>query len=597
MLCGNVRNMYSSKQTHISLWLPALTLVVVFAATVRGQSQPEESQTAPATGAITGQVVTETGQPLAGAAVTVRVYGATGQGRSTTTDAEGNFQVSGLDPLAYTVFASFSAYVTAPRDPDSIQAPYYRVGDSVRLQLMKGGVITGSVTTSTSEPVVGVRVHAYMIRDGNGQPTRYGMSYRLRNTDDRGIYRIYGLSAGTYVVSAGGAVNFSGFSASPYDTDTPTYAPSSTRDTATEVVVHAGGEVSNVDIRYRGEPGHMISGSAIDPAATSATSGFTIFLSPISNGLSQWNNSSYQQPGSRGFSFYGIADGDYDVVAQTYLPGAEYALSEPRRVTVRGADITGLELTVKPLGSITGRVSLEESKAPECKGKRRPLFGETLITPFHNEKTASKDKPQFPWSLGGPRFPDKQGDFTMRNLAPGQYRFHTRPFAKYWYLQSISLRPLAAPAAKAGQTLRAVDAARNWITVKSGDRVSGLIITLAEGAASLKGQIKVVEGQKLPSKVFIYLVPAETEKAEDVLRYFASLMAVDGSFAFNNLPPGRYLTIAKASAENESNVLSKLRLPDEAGVRTKLRLEAGLARTETELKPCQNVTDYSLLFK
>ncbi len=588
--------MESSKQKLHSLWL-SITLVVVSAVSVAAQSQAEESQTAPTTGAITGRVVTETGQPLAGAAVSVRAYGGTGQGRSTTTDAEGSFQVSGLDPLAYIVSASFSAYVTPLRDPDSTQASYYRVGDSVRLQLIKGGVITGTVTTSAGEPVVGVRVQAYMIRDGNGQPARYGAPYRERTTDDRGVYRIYGLSAGTYLVSAGGGGNFSGFNANPYDTDTPTYAPSSTRDTAMEVNLPAGGEASNVDIRYRAEAGHIISGSAIDPAATTAPSGFTILLSPISNGVSQWSHSSYQSPGSQGFSFYGIADGDYDVVAQTYSPGGEVALSEPRRVKVSGADITGVELTVKPLGSITGRVALEESKAPECKGKRRPLFGETLITPWHNEKNATKDQPQFLWSLGAPTFPDKQGDFTLRNLAPGQYRFNTRPFAKYWYLQSISLRSSAAPAAKATQANRSVDAARNWITLKAGDRVSGLIITLAEGAASLKGQIKVAEGQKLPPKLFIYLVPAEPEKAEDVLRFFASLVAADGSFALNNLPPGRYWTIAKSAGENESSVLSKLRLPDEAEARAKLRREAELAKTETEFKPCQNVPDYSLPFK
>lgn len=580
----------------------SVALLIVVAINVAGQTQPDESQTAPITGTITGQVVTDTGQPLAGAAVFVRAYGGTGQGRNTTTDAEGNFLVSGLDPLTYVVGASVSTYVTAPRDPDSTQVPYYRVGDSVKLQLIKGGVITGSVTTSSGEPVVGVRVQAYMIRDGNGQPARYGMAYRgARTTDDRGIYRIYGLSAGTYLVSAGGVINFSGFNVSPYDTDVPTFAPSSTRDTAMEINVRPGEEANNVDIRYRGEQGHVVSGTAFDPTSTATAaasapgvSGFTISLSSIHDGQSQLSNSSYHPPGSRGFSFSGIADGDYDVIAQMSVSGGELALSEPRRIKVRGADITGVELTVRPLSSIAGRVILEESKAPECKGKRRPLLGETLITPWHNEKFVAKDQPQFQWSFGTPTLPDKQGDFTLRNLAPGQYRFHTRPFAKYWYLQSVSLRSSAAPAAKAGQTSRTVDAARNWITVKSGDRVSGLVITLAEGAASLKGQIKVAEGQKLPPKMFIYLVPAETEKAEDVLRYFASLVTPDGSFALNNLPPGRYWTVAKASVENESNVLSKLRLPDDAEARTKLRQEAILAKTETELKPCQNVTDYSL---
>src|ERR1700730_4295571 len=74
-------------------------------------------------------------------------------------------------------------------------------------------------------------------------------------------------------------------------------------------------------------------------------------------------------------------------------------------------------------GKVTGRVVLEESKAPECKGKRRVLFAETVISSWHNEKIAVKDQPQFPWGLGGPVLPNQQGDFALRNLAPGEYRF------------------------------------------------------------------------------------------------------------------------------------------------------------------------------
>jgi hypothetical protein len=74
-------------------------------------------------------------------------------------------------------------------------------------------------------------------------------------------------------------------------------------------------------------------------------------------------------------------------------------------------------------------------------------------------------------------------------------------------------------------------------------------------------------------------------------------VAADGSFALTNLPPGRYWAIARAASENESNVLSKLRLPDEAEARAKLLHDAEAAKIETELKPCQNLTDYRLPFK
>jgi protocatechuate 3,4-dioxygenase beta subunit len=574
--------------------LRGLLLLLAFVISALAQSQQDESQSPRTAGVITGTVVNESGQPLVGAVVSVRAYGALGQGRIATTDTEGRFKVSGLDPLTYIVSASYPTYVPTPRDPDSTQAPYYRVGDSVRIQLMRGGVITGSVTTPTGDPLVAVRVQAAMIRDAAGKPLRYGPSFRDRLTDDRGIYRIYGLSPGTYVVLAGGAGGFPDMNSAVYETASPTFAPSSTRDTAMEINLQPGVEVSNIDIRYRAEPGHVISGTAIDPS--SAAPGFGIYLTPIYNGEPQWPIFSYQQPGSRGYSFFGVSDGDYDITAQASYPTGDVALSEPRRVRVAGADVTGIDVTVKLLGSISGHITLEDSKAPECQGKRRPLLGETLISPWHNDKNSSKDQPQFGWALGSPTLPDNQGDFVLRNLAPGQYRFHTKPFAKYWYLKSILLKSAGAAAAKATST-RTVDAARNWTAVGSGVRVSGLTITLAAGAASLKGQIKLAEGQKMPAKPFVYLVPAEPEKAEDILRYFASPVEPDGTFMLSNLPPGRYWTLAKALPETESAVLSKLRLPDETEARNKLRQEASLARTETEFKPCQNITGYSLPLK
>ena len=471
------------------------------------------------------------------------------------------------------------------------------MGDSVRLELIKGGVITGTVTKSAGEPVVAVPVRAYMIRDSKGQPSRYGAPFREQTTDDRGVYRIYGLPSGTYLVSAGGGSSPRGYTVNAYDTDAPTYAPASTRDAAVEVSVRPGEETANVDIRYRGEAGHAVSGTASSTLALDQTPGFNIMLSSVFNGTWQAGYSSYQLPGTRGFSFYGVADGDYDVTAQLFLPGGEYSISEPRRIKVKGADITGIELVTKALGSITGRMVLEESKAPECKGKRRPLFGETLVTPWHNEKNAPKDQPQFVWGLGGPTLPDKQGDFGMRNLAPGQYRFNARPMAKYWYLKSITWPASVIPTAKVMLPTRLVDAARNWTTLKPGDRLASLTVTIAAGAASLHGQIDLAEGQKLPPRLFVYLIPAEREQADDVLRYFASLVSTDGSFVLDHLSPGRYWVIAQAVSENESNVLSKLRLPDEAEARAKLLHDAEAAKIETELKPCQNVTDYRLAFK
>jgi hypothetical protein len=130
-----------------------------------------------------------------------------------------------------------------------------------------------------------------------------------------------------------------------------------------------------------------------------------------------------------------------------------------------------------------------------------------------------------------------------------------------------------------------------WTTVKHGDQISGLKITLAEGAASLSGQIALAEGEALPEKLFVFLVPAEKESSDEVLRFYGEAVNPDGKFTLNNLAPGRYLLLARTGLDGG---LTNLRVPDATETRAKLRLEAEAVKTEIELKPCQNVVDYKV---
>ena len=113
----------------------------------------------------------------------------------------------------------------------------------------------------------------------------------------------------------------------------------------------------------------------------------------------------------------------------------------------------------------------------------------------------------------------------------------------------------------------------------------------------MRGQIDPGEGKKSSGRVFVYLSPAEPDKAEDIVRYFVSLAAEDGSFALTNLPPGRYWVTGAAAGDSDSNMMSKLRLPDETELRAKLRRDGEAAKLQIEFKPCQNVSDYHLGFK
>ncbi len=587
-----------ANQTFHKTLLPLSCLALLGALSfgISAQAQEDESKSAtPRTGALTGHVINENGQPVSHATVYVTAPMSLPQPRITSTDDGGNFQIAGLDALVYTVGASAPSYITAPREPDSLPA-YYRIGDSVTVSLLKGGVITGTVTSATGEPMVQTGVRAILIRDGNEKPPAGTRFPPQRVTDDRGVYRIYGLTPGTYLVSAGGSGSY-GYSTA-YDTDVPTYAPSSTRDTAAEVVVRAGEETSGVDIRYRGELGHAVSGVVNGPTGPNSFSAINISWTQVVNGAPQVSAFSFQSPASKGFAFYGVADGDYNLIAQSYLSPGELTASEPRRITVKGADVTGVELVLKGLASISGRVALETLAAADCKNKRQPLLSETLLMARRSEKSTPKDQLAFP-NFFAQGLPDRSGDFVLRNLAPGQFSLNVRFFAKYWYLRSIAREatPAQPETGRSGLANRQTDAARSGINLKFGERVNGLTVTLAEGAASLRGAVKPAEGASVPANLYLRLVPADKEYAEDVLRFFTVLVNAEGTFAVNNLPPGRYWALARVAGDNEVRSDSKLRAPEAAETRAQILRAADADKAAVEFKPCQNVLAYQLPLK
>src|SRR5262249_31248876 len=138
----------------------------------------DETSRAETSGTITGRVLNESGQPIANAAVMIRAAaGQAGLPRTTTTRSDGNFQMNGLEPALYIVWTQVPAYTTPSSDPDGNQPNYYRVGDSATLMLVKGGVITGSVTTAAADPVVRIGVRALLIRDSSGKARKTALAY------------------------------------------------------------------------------------------------------------------------------------------------------------------------------------------------------------------------------------------------------------------------------------------------------------------------------------------------------------------------------------------------------------------------------------
>src|SRR5205085_562848 len=119
-------------------------------------------------GAITGRAFNSGGEPLVGATVYISSLGQASS-RNTSVDASGNFRVDGLEPAAYSVWASAPGFVfEAPLTGEARR--FYHLGDSVNLTLTKGGVINGTVTSSMNAPIVNTIVRAFRVRNENGEP-------------------------------------------------------------------------------------------------------------------------------------------------------------------------------------------------------------------------------------------------------------------------------------------------------------------------------------------------------------------------------------------------------------------------------------------
>jgi hypothetical protein len=542
------------------------------------------------TGVITGHVVAEDGGGLSN--VNVDIYPAnTGQrnagGRlATTTDEDGNFKIAGLLSRAYFIHANEARGYANQFTPNP-ERNYYRIGDHAVITMIRGGVITGRVTTAEGESMIGAEVSAAMTRDAEGNPMRRQYGVRRRWSDDRGVYRLYGLAPGTYVVAVRSTLSTQ--QVSPYSGETPTYHPSSTRDTAAEVTVPSGGEVAGIDIRYRGERGHTISGAITGADASRA---YVSLISVATGAYVGWGN---VRPGeaANSFAIEGMSDGEYEVVAQSGGSNdTESFVTPPRRVTVRGADVGGIELKLAPRASITGRIVVE-NQPKVCETKRKFSIEEVVVSLRRDEK-APESRSIYQAYLAAV-LPDDKGEFAIRSLDPGRYFIQPRLPAENWYLKSIT-----APQIAAGNTRKpgsATDIAHAGFALKAGEKFSGLTVTIASGAASLSGKVIVAkEGTRSPSRLRVHLAPAEATGAGDPLRYAETMIRSGGAFALNNIAPGKYWLIARAAPDEDSVDSPSLPIAWDATERAKLRREAEASKVEVELKPCQIVSDQIVKF-
>jgi hypothetical protein len=291
----------------------------------------------PSKGAISGRVVTGSGEPLRRATVVVEeVKYADGSSETVgdaTTGDNGEFTFSDLAPARYRLEAEKSGYV-AGRFPRTKALVRLTPGDSINdvtLCLVPVSIVSGSVLDGNGEPLAKavVRLLQYKYYPGG----RRLMVAREAISDERGEYRIGDLIPGRYYVVASYRSRISDFVCPPvYYPDVASF------DDATPIRLSPSDEAAIEFALLPGHPFHV-------RGTVSAGIG-TVHVSLIPRGgipFAQLLSVDTSSDGS--FQFKGVLPGDYTVLATSQ--GTDERLEGRTSITVRDHDVNDVPVQVE----------------------------------------------------------------------------------------------------------------------------------------------------------------------------------------------------------------------------------------------------------
>ena len=179
-------------------------LLVIFGVAVlaHAQTTPVTEPTATVSGRITVK-----DKPVPGVAVGLRASDPTGMQRAVShravTDANGEYRITNVPAGTYvtTVVAPAFVFGDEPGNQKSLIVGKGETIENLDFTLLRGGVITGKVLDAEGRPLIEQRVQVI------SEPNSYPGNFSHIQTDDRGIYRAFGVPPGTYRVAAGSGDN------------------------------------------------------------------------------------------------------------------------------------------------------------------------------------------------------------------------------------------------------------------------------------------------------------------------------------------------------------------------------------------------------
>jgi hypothetical protein len=546
--------------------------IVAAAVTMFALAAPRPHAQAPeapgtATAQVSGTVLTEdrVPAPVPRAVVTLRGEGLVAFAE--VTDAQGRFAFAAVPAGRYSMTASKPAFITATygaRRPGRPGTPLSLAGGQVvgdvRLVMARGAAISGTVRDPLGRPTPRVEV---LVRPA-GVDVEYTIGLRGRTqilTDDRGMYRAYGLAAGTYVVAAlpnlhTNSVEHHPMSASEIDAAlrglqgpqpaVPTTAPppgatpppagarkkyvptfhpgAASQDDATPVTVKAGDDISGVDVALALVSSSSLEGRIIRADGAPLVQPRVIISAAGGRMPVSFNSAPVLQalPRADGlFRYTNLVPGQYRITARD---GAGYFATAT--VQVAGDDLAGVTLALQPGLTLSGRIEFDAaSLAPPSNLAALQVYVRPPGTRGGGTAVANNTYLGVRSTASG--YVADDGTFEVAGIMPGTYTPSTTVPATWW-LRSVM--------AGGRDVLDEV-----WTIDRS---LTGAVFTYTDKHTGLTGLLQT-QGAAPAVEYYVLAVSADTRHwFADSRRTKFAKPASDGRYSFRDLPAGTYVVVA-----------------------------------------------------
>ena len=546
--------------------------------------------TPPSSGPLAGNPIGALGRAGAGVGVSVAFVS-----RQAVTDSAGRFSIERLPAASYTINVNRQQFLNTSygqRKPGGQGTPVV-VGDgqsvSVNVALVRGGSISGTVYGEDGDPQPQTQVSAWRVVMNNG--VKRVQQNSGGQTDDRGMYRLFGLQPGDYFVSAtpfgndrqnnervqaetdainraitAGAIrppagpgmpstvaiptqvqNIQAFSQGPPPGFLPTFAPSaSVPSKATSVHVAGGDEHANVDIQLQLVDASQIQGVVTTPVDDGV--GVQISLIPQESSFDVSSLPSARADKDGKFTLRNVSPGKYFVLAQTVVAPQRIdvimgaagvaqgrAAGPPPQLT--DAQHLWARAPVEVAGQSTIDVSLALRPGKSISGT--VVFAYTTATPPSLSQmratvtlsaAPSSQQVQFgpmPQATVGP-----DGRFTLNGVIAGRYSLR----GNFGLMKSAMV---------SGQ-----DTLDFPMDFTAESDVTGAVITMTDEAGQVSGHLTDAAGKPALDYTIILASADERFWTPGSRRILTARTDSTGAYTLRNMPAGTYLLGAVTDLES-----------------------------------------------